>query len=139
MTRPPLPPTCSAVTSPPSPSTCAWPAPPAPLNGTLPTYPAHACPAPPPNTRYLCLARAAVLVSCGRDGEAAAAHEAAEAQLGRLPEGHPAEALLHSVQGHLLYHRGPLQAAFEHMVQVGEARTCTAFYLTVRTVPCMHP
>ncbi|KAG2448846.1 hypothetical protein HYH02_006197 [Chlamydomonas schloesseri] len=66
---------------------------------------------------YLCLARASVLMSCGRDGPASALYDCAEEQLARLPEGHMAEPLIHGCRGHLLYHCGQLQAAFEHLVQ----------------------
>jgi hypothetical protein len=57
-------------------------------------------------------------MSCGHDAEALAALAAAEGLLGRLPEAHAAEPLLHGARGHLLYHTGQLQAAFEQLVQV---------------------
>ncbi|GIL45775.1 hypothetical protein Vafri_2921, partial [Volvox africanus] len=66
---------------------------------------------------YLCLVRASVLVSCGRDNSALLQYDAAEQQLTRLPEGHPAEPLIHGCRGHLLYHMGRLQDAFERLVQ----------------------
>ncbi|GIL71889.1 hypothetical protein Vretifemale_2352, partial [Volvox reticuliferus] len=66
---------------------------------------------------YLCLVRASVLVSCGRDNAALLQYDAAEQQLARLPEGHPAEPLIHGCRGHLLYHMGRLQDAFERLVQ----------------------
>lgn len=61
-------------------------------------------------------------MSCGRDGPASSLYDAAEEQLSRLPEGHMAEPLVHGCRGHLLYHCGQLQAAFEHLVQVGGGR-----------------
>ncbi|GFR42409.1 hypothetical protein Agub_g3309, partial [Astrephomene gubernaculifera] len=66
---------------------------------------------------YLCLVRASVLMSCGQDSAAMSEYSAAEGHMRRLPEGHPAEPLIHSCRGHLLYHVGQLQAAFEQLVQ----------------------
>lgn len=84
---------------------------------------------------YLCLCSASVSLSRGCDAEAEAHYVTAEAQLRRLPEGHPAEALLHSCRGHLHYHhqqqqeegqgqQGALQHAFEHLVQVRRGAVC---------------
>lgn len=67
---------------------------------------------------YLAICRASVLISCGRDEPAGLQHAVLKEQAARLPEGHPAEALMHSVCGHLLLHQGQLQRAFEHLVQV---------------------